>query len=212
VIFAYLNEAVNELIAEIGDRLSRRDDETRDVFAMLDATAYTLAIESKKVFSYELTAVAGTRSPSIVFASTEAAFGLLNDNIRQLLAGFARLAEPETDAADLFPEFVRKLEQSIELRAALWSIMNAVREAENDVSGDRLDELRTTLDEFLHSQLNFLFYKDRETFERFCEEITLSENGPDIRPVLHRFSAYAETLFNQVGMRVVLANHPFTPV
>jgi hypothetical protein len=28
--------------------------------------------------------------------------------------------------------------------------------------------------------------------------------------VLHRFSAYIETLFNQVCMRVVLANHPFT--
>ena len=210
-IFAFLYEAVNELVAEIGDRLAMRSDETSDVFAMLDATAYTLAIESKKVYSHELSAVIGTRSASLVFARVEAAFGLFNDNIRQLLAGFAKLAAPESNATDLFPEFAEKLEQSIDLRAALWSILHAVRAAESEATDSQMSELHPRLEEFLGIQLNYLFYKDRETFERFCEEILSSTAGPDVRPLLHRFSAYVETLFNQVGMRVVLANHPFTP-
>jgi len=28
-------------------------------------------------------------------------------------------------------------------------------------------------------------------------------------PILHRFGAYLETLFGQVNMRTVLADHPF---
>ena len=209
-IFAFVYETVNELVFEIGERLALRDDETSEVFGMLDAAAYTLAIESRKVYTHELASVMGTRSASLMFSRTEAAFGLLNDNIRQLVAGFAKLAEPESEAADLFPEFAEKLQQSIDLRRALWTILNAVRAAEAAPSDDQLEKLRPLLDSFLGKQLNFLFYKDHETFERFCEEITISDGGPDVRPLLHRFSAYVETLFNQVGMRVVLANHPFT--
>ena len=90
-IFAFVYETVNELVFEIGERLSLHDDETGEVFGMLDATAYTLAIESRKVYSHELASVIGTRSATLVFARVEASFGILNDNIRPLLACFAKL-------------------------------------------------------------------------------------------------------------------------
>jgi hypothetical protein len=54
-----------------------------------------------------------------------------------------------------------------------------------------------------------LFYKDLETVERFIEEILRTQSKNDIVPILHRFGAYLETLFGQVNMRTVLANHPF---
>jgi hypothetical protein len=53
------------------------------------------------------------------------------------------------------------------------------------------------------------FYKDKETFERFAEEIIVTKEKKDLVPILHRFGAYVETLFAQVNMRAVLEKHPF---
>jgi hypothetical protein len=210
-IFAFINESIDELIFDINERLSVRSDEDGEFFGMLDAASYTLHIESRKVFAQELSSVIATRSATNVFARVESAFGLLNDNILQLLAGFVRLSESGRTAADVFPEFNEKLEQSYILRERLWAVLAAVRASESDPSEGNLTQLRGLLSEFLQSHISYLFYKDRETFERFCSEIELGPDGAEAGPVLHRFSAYVETLFTQVGMRTVLSNHPFVP-
>ena len=38
--------------------------------------------------------------------------------------------------------------------------------------------------------LNYLFYKDTDTVERFVEEITVANRERDLVPILHRFGAY----------------------
>ena len=207
-IFAFVHEAISELVSDINDRLSRSRDETSEVFGMLDAASYTLAMESKKAFSQELAAISGTRSATAVFARVESAHGVLNDTIRQLLSGFLRLSEPETVAEDIFPDFNQKLHESLELRKDIGAILELVRTAESNPAEDHVLKLKLGLEDFLKTTLSYLFYKDRETFERFCDEIMVTTAGPDAGPVLHRFSAYVETLFNQVGMRAVLNNHP----
>jgi hypothetical protein len=52
-------------------------------------------------------------------------------------------------------------------------------------------------------------YKDWEALERFVEEATAAKSSAELQPVLHRFHAFLETLFGQVNMRAVLADHPF---
>lgn len=210
-IFAFIYEAIDELNLDINERLSQRDDETTEMFAMLDAAAYTLSIESRKVFTHELAAVIDIRSATAVFARIESAFGLLSDNIRQLLAGFLSLAEPNVTAHELFPEFSQKLAQSLTLRADLWSILLAARAAEINAAEAEMGALRAAVEICIQRSISYLFYKDRETFERFAYEIEASPGGSDVGPILHRFSAYVETLFRQVGMRTIFANHPFTP-
>ena len=208
-IFAFVHEAISELIADINDRLSRSRDETSEIFGMLDAASYTLSMESKKAFSHELATISEIRSATAVFARVESAHGVLNDTIQQLLSGFLRLSEPDIASADIFPEFNQKLDDSIELRKHLGAVLELVRITETNPADEHLSKLKNDLDEFLKAPISFLFYKDRETFERFCDEIMVTNAGPDAGPVLHRFSAYIETLFNQVGNRAVLQNHPF---
>lgn len=209
-IFAFVHEAIYELNADINDRLSRSRDETSEIFGMLDAASYSLAMEAKKAFSQELAAISGIRSATAVFARVESAHGVLNDNIRQLLSGFLRLSEPDISASDIFPEFNQKLADSLELRTNLGAILELVRITEANPADEHISKLKSDLDEFLKTPISYLFYKDRETFERFCDEIMVTNAGPDAGPVLHRFSAYIETLFNQVGMRSVLQNHPYS--
>lgn len=207
-VFAFLHEAVNELIADINNRLSRSRDESTEIFAMLDAASYTLAMESKKAFSRELAAVLTINSATSVFGRVEAAHGVLNDNVRQLLSGFLRLRDSEIKVHDVFPEFNRKLDDSLSLRTNLAEILELVRATEVDPADKFMSKLKFDLDEFLSAPVSYLFYKDRETFERFCDEIMVTAAGPDAGPILHRFSAYLETLLTQVNMRAVLQNHP----
>ncbi len=71
-----------------------------------------------------------------------------------------------------------------------------------------IEKLQGSLREFV-AKVRFLFYKDTETVERFIEEILVTKQNKDLVPILHRFGAYLDTLFGQVNLRAVLADHPF---
>ena len=67
------------------------------------------------------------------------------------------------------------------------------------------------VDAFGEGGQRYLMYKDWEALERFAEEIDSARDAGELSRTLHRFEAYLETLFGQVNMRAVLADHPFDP-
>jgi hypothetical protein len=119
--------------------------------------------------------------------------------------------DPKIVAGDLFPQFETKLGQSLALRKDLWLVLQSVQAAEQNPDKKLLEAVNQELRSFLDRSLSYLFHKDRETLERFSEEIFATSEKKDIVPILHRFGAYIETLLGQVNMRTVLANHPFDP-
>lgn len=211
LIFAKIYEQVHELTEYINNRLLRFPNEEDDLFGALDGAVYAASIELKKVYQYELTGLIDIRPTPLVRAKIEAAQGLLNDSFQQTLVSFAWLIDPAIEAKSLFPAFQNKLEQSLALRESLWRVMNDVQMAEKSPENYPIGELVKKLNSFTDSYMRFLMYKDWETFERFVEEVLKTQNKKDLTPILHRFGAYLETLFGQVNMRGVLANHPFQP-
>ena len=211
LIFSRVHEQTRYLISHMNNRLSRFPNEEAAMFDSLDGASYTASLELKKVFGQELTGLANIRPVPSVFARVETAYELLSDSFRQILAGFARVIDPEIEPADLFSHFETKLEQSLALRLDLWRILRAVQAAEQDPDKKLLEAASVELRQFLERSIAFLFHKDRETLERFTEEIFATTEKKDIVPILHRFGAYIETLLGQVNMRTVLANHPFEP-
>jgi hypothetical protein len=209
LIFARIYEQTQELIAYINNRLLRFPNEESEFFNSLDGASYTASIEIKKVYNQELNGLVNIRSSPSVYARIETAYALLNDSFQQTLVSFARLIDPQLDARVVFPDFQTKFEQSIVLRRDLWRILQIVKIAEQQTNANSLLELRRQLGSFLETSLRFLFYKDQETVERFVEEILITTDKKDLVPILHRFGAYLETLFGQVNMRTMLANHPF---
>lgn len=209
VIFSRVNEQIIDLTHYINIRLERFQYDDVEVFASLDAAAYTASIELKKVYEQELAGLARLRPSPSVFARMETAYSLLTDGFQQILAGFARLIDPEIDVDTLFPNFQVKFEQSVRLRNSLWTVSNLVKVAEENPKSPQISELREELRSFMNEAVYFLFYKDTETVERFIEEILVTEQSKDLVPILHRFGAYVDTLFNQVNLRGVLDNHPF---
>ena len=211
LIFARIYEETQALISHMNNRLSRFPDEGAVMFGSLDSASYTASLELKKVYGQELTGLVGVRPVPSVFARVETACELLSDSFRQILADFARVVDPKVKPAELFPNFKTKLEQSLELREHLWNVLQIVQRAEQDPERKTLDHAVTELRAFLDKTVTFLFHKDRETLERFAEEIFVTTEKKDIVPILHRFGAYLETLLSQVNMRTVLADYPFEP-
>ncbi|MGE3465658.1 MAG: hypothetical protein AB7J13_01890, partial [Pyrinomonadaceae bacterium] len=209
LIFARVNEQIFELTSYINNRLERFENEEAEIFSSLDAASYTASIELKKVYSQELSGVARMRPSPSIYARMETAHSLLNEGFQQMLAGFARLIDPETDIVRLFPNFAAKLEQSLALRQELWKVVNLVQAAENDPEERKIDAMQDALRDFMKGSVQHLFYKDTETVERFVEEILVTKLNKDLVPILHRFGAYLETLFGQVNLRSVLEKHPF---
>jgi hypothetical protein len=211
IIFSRVYELTHDLIVHMNNRLSRFPNEEAAMFDSLDGASYTASLELKKVFSQELTGLVGIRPVPSVFARVETAFELLSDSFRQILAGFARVIDPQILPSELFPNFQTKLEQSLALRQNLWQALQVVQAAEQNPDKKLLEAVNVELQGFLERTMSFLFHKDRETFERFSEEIFATSERKDIVPILHRFGAYIETLLAQVNMRTVLADHPFNP-
>lgn len=209
VIFSRIQELTQELIEHINNRLSRFPNEEAELFGSLDGASYTASLELKKVFNQELTGLVGVRPAPSVFARVETAYSLLNDSFQYILTGFAKIADPAVTAFELFPNFQIKLDKSLILREHLWRILKSVEAAEQDPGKPLVEKLNAELTDFLDTPITFLFYKDQETVERFCEEILATTDKKDLVPILHRFGAYLETLFGQVNMRSVLAEYPF---
>lgn len=209
LIFARVYEQIQEMMSFVNNRLLRYPNEEDKLFGALDAAAYTASIELRKVYNHELVGLAEMRAAPSIFARVETAHSLLTDSFQQTLVGFAQLIEPNIEPARLFPNFQIKLRQSLILRQNLRDIAKSVRQTEQNPDAFRLKNLHAELTEFFDTTLHFLFYKDRETVERFIEEVLVTTGKKDLVPILHRFGAYLETLFGQVNMRTVLAKHPF---
>lgn len=211
LIFAHVYEQIRDLIEYLNNRLALTPNANTELFNTLDAAAYTASIELRRVLDHELLGMSDLHSAMTIHSRVETAYSLLNDTFQQILVGIARLSKPETAAADIFPEFQIKLEQSMLLRHDLWEIIGIVKSVEAAPENAALADLRRRLEGFLNQSHTFLFFKDKETVERFCEEVAVINDRKDIVPILHRFGAYLETLFGQVKLRMVLAEHPFDP-
>ena len=211
LIFSRIYEQTQEMITFINNRLLHLPDEESELFGTLDGAAYTASIELKKVYTQELTGLIGIRPTPAVYAKIETAYSLLNDSFQQTLIGFARLIEPSIAAHEIFPNFEDKRANSLVLRRDLWLTLKAVQQTEQNSDRYPLADLNRQLAAFSKKSLHYLFYKDKETIERFIEEILITADKKDLVPILHRFGAYLETLFGQVNIRAVLADYPFEP-
>ncbi|HQU92922.1 MAG TPA: hypothetical protein PLK77_11525 [Pyrinomonadaceae bacterium] len=209
LILAAVHDQARGMIDHINLRLARNPNEEATLFNSLDSASYVASLELKKVFQQELRGIVGVLPPTSVFARTETAYSLLLDSFQQILLDLARTVDQKATLFDFFPRFQIKLDQSLILREHLWGILKAVKAAEESPVKEKVGHLKQELADFVTITIRFLHYKDEETFERFNEEVHAALDKKDLVPVLHRFGAYLETLFGQVCMRAVLAEHPF---
>jgi len=208
-VFTLLREESRALLDLIVERTLRIEGLDPAVHEYLDGAAYAIRMELRKAFEHELVGLSSQRSAPLVFGKVENAHGLLRDCFQQSVIGVARAFDAQLDGSGLFNNFRTKLEQSLLLRQELWEVLTAVRRADKEQEPAALRNLMLRLSHFRDGSLRFLMYKDWEALERFVEEASAAKSSANLQPVLHRFHAFLETLFGQVNMRAVLADHPF---
>lgn len=175
----------------------------------LDGISFALRHEMRMVFEHELAGISATESDRTVRGRITHARGLLSNCFQQSLITLAQVFDPAVTGVQLFNDLPARVEQSIVLRRDLWSLVQLARRAE---AGGDLETIITFiqyLETFRHGSMHFLMYKDWQVYERFVDEVMATGSVSELSPVLDRFACYLETLFGQVRMRAVLANHPF---
>jgi hypothetical protein len=208
-IFTLVHEETRSLINFIKTRALRVEGLEQNVSETLDSTNYAITMELRKVFAHELVGLSSLRQAPAIYIKVETAHGLLTNSFRQSIIGLAQLFNDSIEGSQLFDSFQTRLEQSLVLRRDLWKLLQLFRRAEKEPDHDLTERLLAHLASFHEGSLRYLMFKDWESCERFMEEMGAARGAAELAPVIHRFTAYLEALSNQVGMRAVLANHPF---
>jgi hypothetical protein len=210
-VFTLVHEETRSLLEFIEGRALRVEGVGHGASEILDGTAYAVRMEMRKAFEHELTGLCSVRQPPQLFAKVENAAGLLRDCYQQSVVALAQSFDKSVEGAMLFRSFRTKLEQSLELRRALWALIRLMRHASAEGGSPPATQVLEALANFGEGAQRYLMYKDWEALERFTEEIDSAHTAGDLSRTLHRFEAYLETLFGQVSMRAVLADLPFDP-
>ncbi len=208
LLFALLQKETRNFLIQAELTLTILPAET-PFYEVLDGVAYVVPMEVRKVFNYELVGVSSMRQTPWLYARAENACGLLKDCFQQAAASLAQVFAPNLQASEVFPDLQIKIEESLVLRRELWLTVKAIQKAEKSLDSESLSLLGEKLIDFRENTMPFLMFKDIETTERFIEEVIRTHRDSEIAQVLHRFSAYLETLFGQVNMRNVLMSYPF---
>jgi hypothetical protein len=208
-VFALVYDGARWLMEFMEACLARAEGLGQALIDELDVTNYAMMMELRRVYTQELVGLSALRQAPAIYARVETAHGLLNNCFQQSMTGLAQLFDPTLDGARLFDTFQIKLEQSLALRRDLWLLLQVVQRAERERDEHPISQLVARLGGFRDASMRYLMYKDWEACERFIEEVSAARGAIELTPVLHRFGAYLETLFNQVGMRSVLANNAF---
>jgi hypothetical protein len=175
----------------------------------LEGISFALRHELKRVYEQELSGLGAGESDRIIRGRITYARGLLGNCFQQSLIILAQAFDQSLTGAQLFNDLPTRVEQSLVLRRDLWTLVRLARRAEADAGLESTIAFIQYLETFRHGSMHYLMYRDWQVYERFVDEVMATGSIAEIAPILNRFACYLETLFGQVRMRAVLANHPF---
>ncbi|HEV2915474.1 MAG TPA: hypothetical protein VGX92_19495 [Pyrinomonadaceae bacterium] len=175
----------------------------------LDGISFAVTHELRRVYEQELAGLTATESDRMIRGRIGHARGLLANCFQQSVVILAQAFDPTLTGTQLFNDLPARVEQSIMLRRDLWTLVNRARRAEAVGDLESIISFIEYLETFRHGSMRFLMYRDWQVYERFVDEVMTTRSVTELVPVLNSFACYLETLFGQVRMRAVLANHPF---
>jgi len=209
LIFSLINSEVRGLLDFVEGKVLKLRKLPPEVFAALDATAYALHMELRKIFGRELVGFVYLRQAPPIYAKVENSHGLLRDSFQQSVVTLAQVFDPALGGTEVFPSFSTKLEQSLQIRLEIWGLLVYVRRFQDKGTREGMAQLIERIALFRDSSLKYLMYKDWDSYELFLEEIIVARTLEEVQATLHKFAVFLETLLGQVNMRAVLADHPF---
>ncbi len=195
----------------------------------LDAFAFQLGLESRKIWRQILVDFSSTPQIGRLRSALEAVAGMLTSFLQQASVQCVQTVLPEIEGRDLYGDFVSRFEQSVRLWQDLWVFHEILRHTgarigKPDSPPENRRAAYGTLVEFLnyfvHLSYQLVRFDDHEHFERFFELVrSLRDEGfanPDrtweISRSFEHFRIYLETTLGLVQQRTDLRDTDFDEV
>ncbi len=205
-----------------------RTGEGKRLLELLDAFAFQLQVELKKIFDLEIRNAAALTEPRPLQNGIIRARGMLVNIFQQAIVEVCRVFDPDLDGRKIFKEFVSKLEQSLKLRRDVWLFAKVLERQEQvlDRCGtgrpmepiyDSINTLRNFVYYYQNISFQFVRAYDREEFQRFfdyldataAEELRKPEVRSLFRTEVNGFRMFLEATLNAISHRAELEKIPF---
>jgi hypothetical protein len=194
----------------------------------IDALAYQISIEVKKMFELELKDAAETTEINPFRIGTIRSRGLLTNIYQQGIIHMAQIIDPGLEGKDVFPDFISRVEESLKLRRDVWlfhkvieNFEGVVQEAQKKQESIQIIEAVKTLRNFIfyYQNISFKFVRayDREGFQKFFKrvdrfqmsDIESAEKLQALEKEIHVFKMFLETTLANINNRTELQDMPF---
>jgi len=224
-----LIDSFEELIPMRLNQLGFNEDGKQDLLVeLMDAFAFQLRVELKKIFELEIRDAAQVTDSRALQNSIARTKGMLVNIFQQAIVETCKVFDPDLMGRDVFRDFLGRLEQSLKLRRDIWLFAKVLERLEivldSAVSEQKLEpvfESANTLRNFVYYYQNMSFplvrAYDREEFQKFfdylgatpVEELKSTDARSRFRREVNSFRMFLETTFNAVNQRTELKGIPF---
>ncbi|HVR72023.1 MAG TPA: hypothetical protein VMT87_14360 [Vicinamibacteria bacterium] len=211
LVFALITSELRLLLAWLDRRVIAGKPPQGPVLELYDSFVYCLPLELKKVINTELMDISVARQADSIRARVENSHGILKDCFQQSVVQLAQVFDREVGGRDIFPGFTAKLEQSVELRDGLASLIRAVREFQVRKDQPSAVRMKEEISRFYDTSMKYLMYRDWSGFELFFIEILKCASLTALLQIAHRFETFLMTLYREVQKRSILQPQPADP-
>ncbi|HUT52623.1 MAG TPA: hypothetical protein VM658_04475 [bacterium] len=194
----------------------------------MDALAYQITVEIRKMFELELKDAAQVTELNPFRIGVIRSRGLLTNIFQQGIIQMGLIVDPELSGKDVFPDFISRLEESLKLRRDIWLFHKVIENTERVMEDGELKNETIPMMESVKTLRNFIFYYqnisfqfvrayDREHFQKFFEKVDVfqmadlevAEKRAEFKREIHGFKMFLETTLANINNRAELHDMPF---
>jgi len=235
LIFSLINseskiliEAFEELIPARFKEIGSSDGKYKEIIDLVDAFAFQLRVEMKKIFEFEIRDAGSVSDLKILQNGVARTRGMLTNIFQQAVIEICRVFDPDLQGRDIFKDFLSRLEQSLKLRRDIWLFSKVLERLEMVLAGAFAEGKLEPVFESANILRNFVYYYqnmsfslvrayDREEFQKFfdylggapVEELKDQEGRAKFKREINSFRMFLDTTFNAINERVELKGIPF---
>jgi hypothetical protein len=204
LVFSLLHSDLRLLIRHMEDEFVKRKHPDQHFVQLIESTTYSLSMELRKVMQRELVGAAALQQHDWIFAKIQNSSGILANAIQQVVFSVAQYFDPGLKGAELFPDYVPKLEQSVQLQSDLKNLLEDSRKFETAGNIRQISALVRKIEAFRSGSMKYLMFKDWMNFDNLYHEIAACKTAGNLAFSMHRFVALLSTLLKEVSKRSIL--------
>lgn len=203
LIFALVHAELKWNIQYLEDQFLRREHPDVHFAELVEGIVYSLSMELRKVMQRELVGASALQQYEFIYIKIQNSQGILLNAVQQIVFAIAHYFDPRLEGHDLFPDYVTRREQSIQLRSDIIELRDFADHFNKNRDLQHLSELVQKIEWFRNNSMKYLMYKDWFEFDGFYHEVCACKSSGNLQFTLHRFTIFLTALIKEVSKRAI---------